>query len=59
MHRDEVAQGLAHLFVVPTDRYKAVVHPVVNEAVARLGFALGDFIFVVGELEVLTTGVNV
>src|SRR5699024_5796945 len=40
-------------------RYKAIVHPVADEGLAGRRLALGNFIFVVGEFKVLTTGVNI
>ena len=60
-HREEVAQGLRHLFIINID--KAVVHPDVDKGFARFlsvgAFRLGNFIFVMGELQVGTTAMNV
>ena len=52
---EKVAQRLGHLLVVHID--KAVVHPQPRHGLAVRAFALGDFVFVVGKLEVCSASV--
>ena len=54
---EKVAQALGHFFIVDVD--KAVVHPHLCHRFARNTLALGDFVFVVGELQVGTATVDV
>ena len=54
---EEIAQALGHFFVVHP--HKAVVHPKACQRFAVGAFALGNFIFVVRELQVRTAAVNV
>ena len=54
---EEVAQRLGHLFVVHID--EAVVHPHLRKRLAGRAFALCDFVFVVGKLQVSATAVDV
>ena len=56
-NREEVAQRLGHLFVVHVD--EAVVHPCLGKRLAGGAFALGNFVFVMGELQVSTAAMNV
>ena len=61
-NREEVAQGLGHLFVINAD--KAVVHPVIHIlAVMRMPvhspFGLGDLVLVVRELQILAATMNI
>ncbi|MNZ86245.1 hypothetical protein D3C78_1050620 [compost metagenome] len=53
----EVAQGLGHLLVVHVD--ETVVHPGLRKGLAGRTFALGDFIFVVGELQIRTAPMDI
>ncbi len=53
----EVTEGFGHFFAA--DINHAVVEPVAGEGVARGGFGLGDFVFVVGEGEVSAAHVDV
>ena len=55
--REEVAQALGHLLVVHID--EAVVHPVAGKCLAGGTFALSDFGFVVRELQVGATAVDI
>ena len=58
LHRYQVAQRLAHL--VAAQPQQAVVHPVAGEGDdARGRLALGDFVLVMGEDQVLPASVNV
>ena len=54
---EEVAKRLAHLLVIHT--HKTVMHPKMSEWLARGAFALGNFVFVVGKLEVGAAAVDV
>ena len=54
---EEVAQRLAHLFVVHID--VAVVHPVARVGLASAALGLGNLVFVVGEDQVLSAAVDV
>ena len=54
---EEVALGFGHFFVVDVD--VAVVDPVVGEGAAIGAFGLGNFVFVVGEDQILAAAVNV
>ena len=54
---EEVAQTLGHLLVVHA--HKAVMHPELGQWLARGAFALGNFVFVVGKLQVRTAAVDV
>ncbi len=54
---EEVAEGLAHLLMIDID--KAVVQPVLDKGFAGRPFALGDFIFMMGEDQVFTAAVDV
>ena len=56
-HQQEIAKAFGHLLVVDVD--VSVVHPVAGEGLARGRLALGDFVFMVGENQVLATGVDV
>ena len=57
-HGHQVAQGFAHL--VRAQLQQAVVHPVAGEgAGAGVAFALGDFVLVMGEYQILAAPVNV
>ena len=54
---EEVAQALGHLFVVHP--HKTVVHPEERQRFAVSAFALGDFVLMVGKLQVSAAAVNV
>ena len=54
---EKVAQTLGHFFVVNID--EAVVHPHLCHRFARSTLALGDFVFMVGELQVGSATVDV
>ncbi len=54
---EEVTQRFGHLLVI--DAYKAVMHPVVDHGVAKRAFRLGDLVFMVRELQVGATAVDV
>ena len=54
---EKVAQALGHFFVVDVD--KAVMHPHLRHRFARCALALGDFVFMVWELQVGTATVDV
>jgi hypothetical protein len=56
-NREEVTQGFRHFFVVDPD--KTVVHPVIDESTLVRPFRLGDFVFVVRELQILPATVNI
>lgn len=56
-HGEEVAQRLAHLLVIHID--ESVVHPVMDERLARRALALGDLVFVVREDEILAAAVDI
>ena len=47
---EEVAQRLGHLLVVHA--HKTVVHPDLGQGLAMCALALGDFVFMVGKLQV-------
>ena len=49
---EKVAQALGHFFVVDVD--KAVVHPNLCHRFAKSTLALGNFVFMVWELQVST-----
>ena len=55
--REKVAQALGHLLVVDVD--KAVVHPEPRERHTMCCLALGNFILVVREDQILAAAVNV
>ena len=54
---EEVAQRLGHFFVVHP--HKAVVHPHIGHGLSMSPFALCDFVFVVGKLQVCAATMNV
>ena len=54
---EKVTQAFGHFLVVDVD--KTVVHPVFGHRLAESAFALGDFIFMVRELQVCTARMNV
>ena len=56
-HREEISQGLGHLFGV--DGEEAVVQPVAGKRLARGRLRLGQFVFMVGEDQVLAAAVQV
>ena len=47
---EKVAQALGHFFVVDID--EAVVHPHLRHGLTKRTMALGDFVFVVGKLQI-------
>ncbi len=57
VHCDEVAQRLAHLFAGQLEH--AVVHPVAGEGFFGQALALGNFVLVMGEDEIVAAAVNV
>ena len=59
MHRHEVPERLAHLLGCFTDCDEAVVHPVVRESFAGLGFALRNLVLVVRESQVMAAAVDI
>ena len=54
---EKVAQGFAHLLLVDVD--EAIVQPVFGVGLAGRPLALGDFVFVMGEYEILAAAVDV
>ena len=56
-HGKKIAQAFGHFFVVDVD--KAVVHPVPSHRFSESTFALGDFVFMVRELQVSAAAMNV
>ncbi len=56
-HKEKIARGLAHLFVV--DIYMPVMAPKTRECAARCTFTLCDLVFMVREDEVNPAAVNV
>ena len=57
IQRDEVPQGFTHL--LPVDGHHVVVHPVFYCLVSLCRHVLGNFTFVVRELQVQTAPVDV
>ena len=49
---EKIAQALRHFFVVDID--EAVVHPNLCHRFARSSLALGDFVFMMGKLQIGT-----
>lgn len=59
MNRDEISERLAHFFVFFANRHESVVHPIVDELLPRLCFALGNLVFVVRKFQILAAGMNI
>ncbi len=54
---EKIAQGLGHFFVVHA--HEAVMHPIVHKGMVMRAFGLRDFVFMVRELQILPTAVNI
>ena len=54
---EKVAQAFGHFFVVHID--EAVVHPVAGQGLAGCALALGNFVFMVGKLQIRPAAVDV
>ncbi len=54
-----MCRDLDIFFLILAHGHESVVQPVVDELLARLGFTLGDFVFVVGEFQVLPAPMDV
>lgn len=53
----KIPQRFRHLFGIYL--HKAVMHPVIGEFLAEGGFALGNFVFMMGKNQILPASVNV